>query len=109
MINQHPITPPPELVQQWASAFYGTTIAPGEAAIDIAIQAARWGHPMPQPVPVSERLPGPGDCTAQGWCWVFYRGFATWTLEPPLGQDGKHTGYTYWLPANALPTPEAND
>ena len=56
-------------------------------------------------VAVSERLPGAEDCTAQGWCWVFYRGFATWTLEPPLGQDGKHTGYTHWLPANALPHP----
>ena len=67
----------------------------------------RWGHPTPQPVAVSERLPRPEDCTAQGWCWVFYRGFATWTLEKPLGQDGKHTGYTHWLPANALPTPEA--
>lgn len=43
MTDQHPITPPPELVQQWASEFYGTTIAPGEAAIDIATQAANWG------------------------------------------------------------------
>jgi hypothetical protein len=39
----HPITPPPELVSKWASEFYGTTIAPGEAAIHIAAQAARWG------------------------------------------------------------------
>jgi hypothetical protein len=75
------------------------------SAIEYAI--ARWGRPTLQPVPVSERLPRPEDCTAQGWCWVFYRGFATWTLEKPLGQDGKHTGYTHWLPANALPTPEA--
>ena len=43
MTDNHPITPPPELVQQWASAFYGTTIAPGEAAIDTATQAAQWG------------------------------------------------------------------
>jgi hypothetical protein len=76
---------------------------------------AKWGnHPespdsSTQPIPLSERLPGPEDCTAQGWCWVFYRGFATWTLEKPLGQDEKHTGYTHWLPANALPTPEALD
>jgi hypothetical protein len=42
-MTNHPIIPPPELVQQWASAFYGTTIAPGEAAIDVATQAARWG------------------------------------------------------------------
>jgi hypothetical protein len=42
-MTDHPITPPPELVQQWASEFYGTTIAPGECAIAIATQAARWG------------------------------------------------------------------
>ena len=65
---------------------------------------AEYGTPTPQPVLVSKRLPGLGDCTVQGWCWVFYKGFATWTLEPPLGQDGKHTGYTHWLPADALET-----
>jgi len=43
MTNQHPITPPPERVQQWVSEFYGTIIAPGEASIAIANQAARWG------------------------------------------------------------------
>ena len=43
MTNRQPITPPPELVKQWSSNFYGTTVAPGEAAIDIATQAARWG------------------------------------------------------------------
>ena len=82
----------------------------------IAADRARYGRPTPQPepapVPVSERLPRPEDCTAQGRCWVFYRffGFATWALEKPLGQDGKHTGYTHWLPANTLPTHEtAND
>ena len=37
------ITPPPELVEQWAKEFYGTSIAPGEAAIYITTQAARWG------------------------------------------------------------------
>jgi hypothetical protein len=79
----------------------------------IAADRARYGRPTPQPepapVPVSERLPRPEDCTAQGRCWVFYRffGFATWALEKPLGQDGKHTGYTHWLPSNALPIPKA--
>jgi hypothetical protein len=42
--NNHPITPPPELVQKWASEFYGAAVlAPGEAMIAIATQAARWG------------------------------------------------------------------
>ena len=43
MTDQHPITPPPELIAKWASEFYGTTIAPGEASIAIATQAACWG------------------------------------------------------------------
>jgi hypothetical protein len=43
MTQQHPITPPPELVQQWMSEFYGTVVAPGEATTDIATRAAQWG------------------------------------------------------------------
>ena len=37
MTNQHPITPPPELVQQWINEEDGLT------AGHIATQAARWG------------------------------------------------------------------
>ena len=37
MSNQHPITPPPELVQQWINEEDGLT------AGHIATQAARWG------------------------------------------------------------------
>ena len=43
MTQEHPITPPLELVQQWASTFYETTTAPGDWAIATATQAARWG------------------------------------------------------------------
>ena len=43
MTNQHPITPPLELLQQWMTEFYGTPIVPGEACIDLAIRAAQWG------------------------------------------------------------------
>lgn len=43
MTQDHPITPPPELMQQWASEFYGTTIAPDREASYVATQAARWG------------------------------------------------------------------
>jgi hypothetical protein len=39
----NPITPPPELVQQWMAEFYGTPIVPGEACTDIAARAAQWG------------------------------------------------------------------
>jgi hypothetical protein len=56
MTNQHPTTPPPELVQQWLSDFYGSTVAPGEAAIDIATQAPRWGADQELEAPTDEEL-----------------------------------------------------
>ena len=37
------IIPPPELVQQWMTEFYGTPIVPGEACTDLATRAAQWG------------------------------------------------------------------
>ena len=44
MTNQHPITPPPELVQQWAKHIL--TPEEGNLALDLdwfATQAAQWG------------------------------------------------------------------
>lgn len=43
MTNQHPITPSPDLVQQWLGERYGRVVVPGEASIRVATQAARWG------------------------------------------------------------------
>jgi hypothetical protein len=42
MTDQHPITPPPELAQQWMTEFYGTPIAPGEASTYLANRTAQW-------------------------------------------------------------------
>ena len=55
----------------------------------------------PQPIPVSERLPGPEPC----W-WFTPEGdeeYGWWVLEP----DGmeRHPQPTHWLPFNALPLP----
>ena len=41
MTNQHPITPPPELVQQWRDSWIPSRH--GEFSFYIATQAARWG------------------------------------------------------------------
>ena len=44
MTQQHPITPPPELMQQWAAEYWndpGEPIGNGEKYI--ATQAAQWG------------------------------------------------------------------
>jgi hypothetical protein len=75
--------------------------------------AAHWGHSAPQPIPVSEYLPGPEDCTTnprngQGqWCWG-------WVQHDPIPFCGRWrmmrrdwlvNEAVYWLPATALPLP----
>jgi hypothetical protein len=57
------------------------------------------GTPAIEPVPVSERRPGPEDCDADGFCWFWDYG---WTRQ----QRGWHDDEcTHWLPHWALPVP----
>lgn len=72
----------------------------------------------PQPVPVSERLPGPEDCApwpgepnAGHWCWMASCVDNGWAWEQrTLGflasfpQD-----FTHWLSAHALPIPHQQE
>ena len=59
---------------------------------------ARWGRPTIEPVPVSERLPGPEDCDEEGRCWWFnVAGVPEWQLA-----GGGSYGEA-WLPHHALP------
>jgi hypothetical protein len=43
--QQHPITPPPELVQQWIGDYYGCPVSGELAGVETAIatRAAQWG------------------------------------------------------------------
>lgn len=65
-----------------------------------------WGRPAIEPVPVSERLPGPEDCDAEGRCWWWNP-----TMNPncPNWWSFESTEYIetepYWLPHWALPVP----
>jgi hypothetical protein len=79
---------------------------------------ARWGNHLgtpdsstPQPVPVSERLPGPEDCDAwernhpvsNMWCWWWDSNEDVWVRDEA---DTLRPSYlTHWLPAHALPLP----
>ena len=72
-------------------------------------------RPTPQPVAVSERLPGPEDCDAEGRCWGWWTDPMSEYWEyvgvsapiEPYGSYIPRAGHTHWLPANALPTPKA--
>ena len=56
------------------------------------------------PVAVSERLPGEGDCDAEGTCWVWNFTAYTWGL---FRLD--LTAHSHWCPANAIPLPQAGE
>jgi hypothetical protein len=45
MTDQHLITPPPELVQQWLGTYFGTAVTGevSEVELFLATQATRWG------------------------------------------------------------------
>ena len=87
----------------------------------VACKAFEYGKnhasARPHPISVSERMPEPEDCDSEGKCWVEC---------PAFVDDGDHGSIAYnpswklcrctpsvvyddtrWLPANALPTPEA--
>ena len=83
---------------------------------------ARHGRPTFQPIPVSERLPGPDDCTpwrddpdSQSWCWVAKGVDGEWEwiklsmdhlfFHSNLGRIISGQGYTHWAPWWAIPLP----
>jgi len=87
---------------QWESLDSGEQLAWAQARA-----IARYARPTIEPVPVSERLPGPEDCDAEGRCWWF-RGDspilnAYWDLSK--GDSADPVPPTAWLPHHALPIP----
>jgi hypothetical protein len=61
----------------------------------------------PAPVPVSERLPEPEDCDAEGRCWLCGKVEGDWRLLNPKNSGVPQLKYcfSHWLPVHALPIP----
>jgi hypothetical protein len=77
----------------------------------LAAEQAAVARPTTEPVPVSERLPGPEDCDAEERCWWL-------TLAVIEGGRGGYSTFwelttfkaavrcaSHWLPHHALPAP----
>ena len=62
----------------------------------------------PTPIPMADRLPCLEDCDAEGRCWFHSTGRA-WCDWYLLKASSATDTETHWLPANALPTPEATN
>ncbi len=71
-----------------------------------------YDSPAIEPVPVSERLPGPEDCDAEGRCWWWYPPragnaptYGYWAHEDDATDRAHHEWPAAWLPHWALPVP----
>jgi hypothetical protein len=60
---------------------------------------------------VSERLPGEGDCDAEGRCWLFSKVESEWRLLNAANPGVPHLKYcfSHWLPAHAIPHPQVGE
>jgi hypothetical protein len=92
--------------RSWYGDRYGRSYFGGIALVECVewtqFVLAHWGTPAIEPVPVSERLPGVGDCDANGRCWL-----TSVDVEPGWVTDNPEqcTNWTHWLPHWALPVP----
>ena len=97
-----------ELVSWLRDRAESTSLA--HAALRITRAADLLQRQYPQPVLVSERLPGPGE-----WVWHCYAGVRFWQhgryngRQFFIGNGPESQPATHWLPANALPAPEATN
>jgi hypothetical protein len=101
-LAEQPVGPTDEDLYDLAEVFNGEPVAAMRHALEL------WGTPAIQPVPVSERLPGPEDWDSEGRCWMFDpcdRGW--WAYRPALPSDGEigRPPWTHWLPHWTLPVP----
>jgi hypothetical protein len=109
------LMPPPRTAEELLASvrhFYGDQTAADMGAEDDLRTAravlARWGTPAIQPVPVSERLPGPDDWDTNGRCWMFDpcdRGWWAYRSALPSDDELGRPPWTHWLPHWALPRP----
>jgi hypothetical protein len=98
-----------EEVVKWLRSRAGIPASPDFPAVAAYLTRAadlleRLGPP--QPIPVSERLPGPEDCDAEGRCWWYGEGgdMVGWTLD---AEGLSYYRAKYWLPARTVLAPGA--
>jgi hypothetical protein len=114
MAESEPEGPTRRQLLQLAAEFWPEGCEPAQAVPFARAVLARWGRPAPQPIPVSERLPGPEDCMANPrngegqWCW----GWGQYSSSAPFTGRWRMLPRAYiveesthWLPAHALPMP----
>ena len=71
---------------------------------------AHRGH-QPEPIPLSERKPGPEDCNELNLCWFWlpdingHEDLGEWQLQDRGWATDPDTDYTHWQPFHAISRP----
>ena len=86
MSNQHPITPPPDLVEEWFNN------SPIDRGLTLATQAAQWGADQELEACCSE-MDGWGDIHYSAG-WKFSKNLRT-ARRPSLKEQALHILYTH--------------
>jgi hypothetical protein len=84
---------------------------PTQAHCVVRVALQLWGSPAIEPVAVAERLPGEGDCDADGRCWLCGKVEGDWRLLNPANSGVPQLKYcfSHWLPHWALPVPTSQE
>jgi hypothetical protein len=100
-LAEQPVGPTDEELWAVGDENFRANYYPTEAIRFARAVLARWGS-HPTPIPVAERLPEFSDCDPHERVWVWNPFLDHWKLSRI-----KLSVHTHWLPANALPAPEA--
>ena len=95
-------------LENWIDYGDGPEIDAAYSLVDRARTALTEQPVGSTPIPMAERLPCLEDCDEQGRCWFHSTGRA-WCDWYLLKASSATDTETHWLPANALPTPEATN
>ena len=78
--------------------------------VDLCRGAIKLFSQTPDPIPVSERLPGTEDCDEKGRCWAWNPEAFWWDLcQLKFIKMNANDPFTHWLPIWALPVPTSQE
>ena len=117
-------TPTDEEIEQWErdccdatrngkADHYWAFEVPGDYVHDLVrATLEKWGKPQNvDPIPLSERKPGPEDCSESNLCWFWlpeengHVDLGQWELQDRDWATDPDTDYTHWQPFHAISRP----
>ena len=115
-------TPTDEEIEQWqldccdatrkgkAEHYWSFEVQMHDGCDIVRAALDKWGKPQNvDPIPLSERKPGPEDCSESNLCWFWlpdeHEGLGQWQLQHRDWATDPDTDYTHSQPFHAISRP----